>query len=173
MDPEEVVNLRRVVTFPDCPVYVTSLAGSVDAIQDSMSIPLIHLLFFSEDRQRNDGFLSFTRTSESASLILSESYLSLFPPGSLNFCGGAWSILKIENMAFAFGISNSVRVPVGSRLILISCSPEQCGIVRDCTEKLKNLGISIFYLTTYHTVYLLVSQEDYEVVVNALDSITE
>ncbi|KAK9767875.1 GATS protein-like 3 [Basidiobolus ranarum] len=144
---EQVTNLRRVVTIPDCPVYVTSLAGSVEAVQDTMSIPLIHLLFFSNDRHRDDRFFSFTRTSESASLILSEPCLSLFPPGSLNFCDGAWSILRIENTAFAF---------------------EQCGIVRDCTERLKGLGISIFYLTTYHTVYLLVNQEDSQTVVNAL-----
>ncbi|KAK9711019.1 GATS protein-like 3 [Basidiobolus ranarum] len=144
---EQITNLRRVVSFPDCPVYVTSLAGSVEAVQDTMSIPLINLLFFSDDRQRGDRFFSFTRTSENASLILSEPCLSLFPPGSLNFCGGAWSILKIEDVAFAF---------------------EQCGIVRDCTERLKNLGISIFYLTTYHTDYLLVNQEDYHAVMNAL-----
>ncbi|ORX93369.1 hypothetical protein K493DRAFT_302735 [Basidiobolus meristosporus CBS 931.73] len=148
---EQITNLRRVVSFPDCPVYVTSLVGSVEAVQNTMSIPLINLLFYSDDRsfsrERGDRFFSFTRTAENASLILSEPCLSLFPPGSLNFCGGSWSILKIEDVAFAF---------------------EQCGIVRDFTEKLKNLGISIFYLTTYHTDYLLVNQEDYHAVMNAL-----
>ncbi|KAF9358779.1 Cytosolic arginine sensor for mTORC1 subunit 2 [Mortierella sp. AD094] len=94
-----------------------------------------------------DRFFSFTRTDSTLSIIMDDATMSLFPEHSLNTHAGDWRLIAIGDGPLGF---------------------DECGIVSEFSRPLSENGIGLFYLSTFNSDYIMVSDQDFEQAVACL-----
>ncbi|KAG0020562.1 Cytosolic arginine sensor for mTORC1 subunit 2 [Entomortierella chlamydospora] len=96
---------------------------------------------------RADRFFSFTRTDNTLSMIMDDATMNLFPENSLNTHAGDWRLIAIGDGPLGF---------------------DECGIVSEFSRLLSVNGIGLFYLSTFSSDYIMVSDQDFEQAVACL-----
>ncbi|KAF9116056.1 GATS protein-like 3 [Mortierella sp. AM989] len=94
-----------------------------------------------------DRFFSFTRTDSTLSIIMDDATMSLFPEHTLNTHAGDWRLIAIGDGPLGF---------------------DECGIVSEFSRPLSENGIGLFYLSTFNSDYIMVSDQDFEQAVACL-----
>ncbi|KAF9927255.1 GATS protein-like 3 [Linnemannia zychae] len=122
-------------------LHITSMEES---LMDVLAIKLLESIFFDS---RMDRFFSFTRTDTTLSIIMDETTMSLFPDHTLNMHAGHWRLIAIGDGPLGF---------------------DECGIVSEFSRPLTENGIGLFYLSTFSSDYIMVSEQDFEVAVESL-----
>ena len=84
-------------------------------------------------------FFSISYAGMTCSLFIEQADAALFPEDSLNIYGTAWQLMRVHVAPLGF---------------------EQAGIVRDFTAPLGHNDISIYYMSTFLTDYLIVAEDD-------------
>jgi hypothetical protein len=97
---------------------------------------------------RTDRFFSYTQTDNTRSIIMDEETLSRFPDNSLNTQAGSWRLIAIGDGPLGF---------------------DECGIVSEFSRPLSEHGIQLFYLSTFHSDYIMVNDQDFEDAVKYLE----
>lgn len=105
------------------------------------------LLVLDYSYHRMDRFFSFTRTDTTLSIIMDDATLSLFPDHTLNTHAGDWRLIAIGDGPLGF---------------------DECGIVSEFSKPLAENGISLFYLSTFSSDYIMVNDQDFEQAVTCL-----
>jgi hypothetical protein len=90
---------------------------------------------------RKDRFFSVSFAGLITSIIVDSLDFQTFAEDAVNIYGSLWNLIKVDNVALGF---------------------EEYGIVKDFTVPLAQQGISIFYLSTFTTDYILIGEEDIE-----------
>ncbi|KAF9436776.1 GATS protein-like 3 [Entomortierella beljakovae] len=121
------------------------IASMEESLMDVLAIKLLESIFF-DQRQASalilsERFFSFTRTDNSLSLIMDDVTMSLFPEHTLNTHEGDWRLISIGEGPLGF---------------------DECGIVSEFSLPLCDSKISLFYLSTFCSDYIMVSDEDFE-----------
>ncbi|KAG0368657.1 Cytosolic arginine sensor for mTORC1 subunit 2 [Gamsiella multidivaricata] len=88
-----------------------------------------------------DRFFSFTQTDTTLSIIMDDATMSLFPDHTLNTHAGDWRLIAIGDGPLGFN---------------------ECGIVSEFSRPLSENGISLFYLSTFSSDYIMVNDQDFE-----------
>jgi len=101
---------------------------------------------------RDDRFFSFTQTDSTLSIIMDAATMSLFPDHTLNTQEGAWRLISIGDGPLGF---------------------DQCGIVSEYSTPLSEQDIGLFYLSTFSSDYIMVSDQDYERALECLKEAAE
>ncbi|KAF9206411.1 GATS protein-like 3 [Haplosporangium sp. Z 27] len=122
-------------------LHITSMEES---LMDVLAIKLLESIFFDN---RNDRFFSFTRTDNTLSIIMDSATMSLFPEHTLNTHAGNWRLIAIGDGPLGF---------------------DECGIVSEFSRPLSENGIGLFYLSTFNSDYIMVSEQDFEQAVSCL-----
>ncbi|KAF9350661.1 Cytosolic arginine sensor for mTORC1 subunit 2 [Mortierella sp. NVP85] len=100
-----------------------------------------HKLHITSMEHGDDRFFSFTQTDSTLSIIMDAATMSLFPDHTLNTQEGAWRLISIGDGPLGF---------------------DQCGIVSEYSTPLSEQDIGLFYLSTFSSDYIMVSDQDYE-----------
>ncbi|GJJ75798.1 uncharacterized protein EMPS_08156 [Entomortierella parvispora] len=129
------------VNFPHR-LHITSME---DSLKDQHAIRLLESIFFDN---RTDRFFSFTQTDSTLSIIMDEATMSLFPDNTLNTQAGDWRLIAIGDGPLGF---------------------DECGIVSAFSRPLSEKGIGLFYLSTFNSDYIMVSDQDFEQAVAVLE----
>ncbi|KAI9240737.1 MAG: ACT domain-containing protein [Podila humilis] len=79
---------------------------------------------------------------------MDEETLSRFPDNSLNTQAGSWRLIAIGDGPLGF---------------------DECGIVSEFSRPLSEHEIQLFYLSTFHSDYIMVSDHDFEDAVKYLE----
>ncbi|KAF9367218.1 GATS protein-like 3 [Podila verticillata] len=79
---------------------------------------------------------------------MDEETLSRFPDNSLNTQAGIWRLIAIGDGPLGF---------------------DECGIVSEFSRPLSEHEIQLFYLSTFHSDYIMVSDQDFEDAVKYLE----
>ncbi|KAG0229934.1 GATS protein-like 3 [Actinomortierella wolfii] len=116
-------------------LHITSMEQS---LLDVLAIRLLESIFFDA---RTDRFFSFTQTDTTLSMIMDDETLARFPDHTLNTHAGAWKLISIGDGPLGF---------------------DECGIVSEFTRPLSDAGIALFYLSTFSSDYLMVSDQEFE-----------
>ena len=98
-------------------------------------IKLVSPFFFS----RSNRFFSVSFAGLTTSIIVDEIDMKKFEEDAVNVYGGLWNVLRVDSVPLGF---------------------EESGIVRDFAVPLAQQEISIFYLSTFITDYILISEHD-------------
>ncbi|KFH71723.1 hypothetical protein MVEG_02018 [Podila verticillata NRRL 6337] len=121
---------------------ITSMEPS---LMDQLAVRLLESIFFDT---RTDRFFSYTQTDNTRSIIMDEETLSRFPDNSLNTQAGSWRLIAIGDGPLGF---------------------DECGIVSEFSRPLSEHEIQLFYLSTFHSDYIMVSDHDFEDAVKYLE----
>ncbi|KAG0335774.1 GATS protein-like 3 [Podila humilis] len=121
---------------------ITSMEPS---LMDQLAVRLLESIFFDT---RTDRFFSYTQTDNTRSIIMDEDTLSRFPDNSLNTQAGSWRLISIGDGPLGF---------------------DECGIVSEFSTPLSEHEISLFYLSTFHSDYILVNDHDFDESVSYLE----
>ena len=81
-------------------------------------------------------------------MIMDDKTLSVFPEHSLNTQAGDWRLIAIGDGPLGF---------------------DECGIVSEFSRPLSEDGISLFYLSTFSSDYIMVNDMDFERALNRLE----
>lgn len=148
-------------------LYLTSISHEYI---DLVTAPLIKLIFYPEKCAsvcalfvvgvshdplfftRSNRFFSMTRTDNTISLILDSDALNMFPEDYLNAYRESWKIIKVADGPLGF---------------------DETGIVKDYATALASAKVSIFYLSTFLTDYILVHRMDLKKAVNTLSRLNQ
>ncbi|KAF9325154.1 GATS protein-like 3 [Podila minutissima] len=114
---------------------ITSMEPS---LMDQLAVRLLESIFFDT---RTDRFFSYTQTDNTRSIIMDEETLLRFPDNSLNTQAGSWRLIAIGDGPLGF---------------------DECGIVSEFSRPLSEHGIQLFYLSTFHSDYIMVNDQDFE-----------
>lgn len=79
---------------------------------------------------------------------MDEETLSRFPDNSLNTQAGSWRLIAIGDGPLGF---------------------DECGIVSEFSRPLSEHEIQLFYLSTFHSDYIMVNDQDFEDAVKYLE----
>jgi len=107
---------------------------------------LLKLLLYPESKER---FFSITDTSDELSLVLEESFLSMFPEQTLQYTNQRWRAFKFDEGPLGF---------------------ESTGIVSSVATPLAQAKICLFYVSTFTTGYTLVEEQTLESATECLKS---
>ncbi|KAF9312087.1 GATS protein-like 3 [Podila horticola] len=121
---------------------ITSMEPS---LMDQLAVRLLESIFFDT---RTDRFFSYTQTDNTRSIIMDEETLSRFPDNSLNTQAGSWRLIAIGDGPLGF---------------------DECGIVSEFSRPLSEHEIQLFYLSTFHSDYIMVNDQDFEDAVKYLE----
>jgi len=110
----------------------------------SCTYALLKLLLFPTSQ---DGFFSFTDTSDGISLVIEDQFLPLFPSEALQCTTQRWRAIKFDEGPLGF---------------------ESTGIVSSVATPLAKAKISLYYVSTYTTGYTLVEEDSLEDAVECL-----
>ncbi|KAF9972156.1 GATS protein-like 3 [Actinomortierella ambigua] len=127
-------------------LHITSMEQS---LLDILAIRLLESIFFDT---RTDRFFSFTQTDTTLSMIMDDETLARFPDHTLNTHAGAWKLISIGDGPLGF---------------------DECGIVSEFTRPLSDAGIALFYLSTFSSDYLMVSDQEFDHAVSCLRETAE
>ncbi|KAF9158076.1 Cytosolic arginine sensor for mTORC1 subunit 2 [Actinomortierella ambigua] len=127
-------------------LHITSMEQS---LLDVLAIRLLESIFFDT---RTDRFFSFTQTDTTLSMIMDDETLARFPDHTLNSHAGAWKLISIGDGPLGF---------------------DECGIVSEFTRPLSDAGIALFYLSTFSSDYLMVSDQEFNHAVSCLRETAE
>ncbi|KAF9184667.1 Cytosolic arginine sensor for mTORC1 subunit 2 [Haplosporangium sp. Z 767] len=122
-------------------LYITSMEQS---LMDVLATRLLNAIFFDS---RIDRFFSFTQTDTTMSIIMDDATMNLFPDHTLNTHAGDWRLIAIGEGPLGF---------------------DECGIVSEFSRPLTENGISLFYLSTFSSDYIMVNDHDFEQAVACL-----
>ncbi|KAF9959831.1 GATS protein-like 3 [Modicella reniformis] len=86
-------------------------------------------------------FFDIRQTDTTLSIIMDDTTMGLFPDHSLNTHAGDWRLIAIGDGPLGF---------------------DECGIVSDFSWPLSESGINLFYLSTFNSDYIMVSEHDFE-----------
>lgn len=109
-----------------------------ESSMNMLAIKLLESIFFDS---RMDRFFSFTQTDTTLSIIMDDITMSLFPDHSLNTHEGDWRLIAIGDGPLGF---------------------DECGIVSEFSRPLSESGINLFYLSTFNSDYIMVSDQDFK-----------
>ncbi|KAG0054511.1 GATS protein-like 3 [Gryganskiella cystojenkinii] len=123
-------------------LHITSMEQS---LMDMLAIRLLESIFFDN---RQDRFFSFTQTDTTLSMIMDDQTLSVFPEHTLNTQEGDWRLIAIGDGPLGF---------------------DECGIVSEFSRPLSEVGIGLFYLSTFNSDYIMVNDQDFEEAVSCLE----
>jgi hypothetical protein len=101
---------------------------------------LLRVLFFSKENI-DCKFICYCETPEEISLILDEKFIKEFPEDFITISDKTWRAIQFSLGSFPW---------------------ETGGIVMSIATPLGKAGISIFYLTSFNTDYILVDEKDFE-----------
>ncbi|KAF9967215.1 GATS protein-like 3 [Mortierella alpina] len=122
-------------------LHITSMEQS---LMDMLAIRLLQSIFFDT---RLDRFFSFTQTDTTLSLIMDDATVALFPDHTLNTHAGDWRLIAIGDGPLGF---------------------DECGIVSEFSRPLNDNNISLFYLSTFNSDYIMVNDHDFDQAVACL-----
>ncbi|KAG0254738.1 GATS protein-like 3 [Mortierella polycephala] len=122
-------------------LHITSMEQS---LMDVLATRLLNAIFFDS---RSDRFFSFTQTDTTMSIIMDDATMNLFPDHTLNTHAGDWRLIAIGDGPLGF---------------------DECGIVSEFSRPLTENGISLFYLSTFNSDYIMVNDHDFEQAVACL-----
>ncbi|KAG0200865.1 GATS protein-like 3 [Mortierella sp. GBA30] len=125
-------------------LHITSMEQS---LMDMLAIRLLQSIFFDNRMER---FFSFTQTDTTLSIIMDDATMSLFPDHTLNTHAGDWRLIAIGDGPLGF---------------------DECGIVSEFSRPLSENGISLFYLSTFNSDYIMVNDHDFDQAVACLHEI--
>jgi len=103
---------------------------------------ILKLLLFPSSVGR---FLSYTETEDEISMMLDEESLSIIPYDVLKNSEDKWKYLKVNDGPLGF---------------------TETGIASSLADTLSAAGVSIFYISTFETDYVLITKQDAETAVN-------
>jgi len=106
---------------------------------------MLRMLLFPQDEKR--GFISYTETEDEVSIMVDGEYLHDLPADALINTGEVWKLLKVGDSPLGF---------------------TETGIVSSIAETLSKAGVSLFYVSTFNTDYVLVTEADADKAVKCL-----
>ncbi|KAF9365191.1 GATS protein-like 3 [Mortierella sp. NVP85] len=116
-----------------------------ESSMDAIAIKLLESIFF--DSRQVDFYVPWSGTDTTLSIIMDDTTMSLFPDHSLNTHAGDWRLIAIGDGPLGF---------------------DECGIVSEFSRPLSESGINLFYLSTFSSDYIMVSDHDFERAVTRL-----
>ncbi|KAF9408312.1 GATS protein-like 3 [Podila epigama] len=123
-------------------LWITSMEPS---LMEQLAVRLLESIFFDS---RSDRFFSYTQTDSTRSIIMDENTLARFPDNTLNMQAGCWRLIAIGDGPLGF---------------------DDCGFVSEFSRPLCEHEIQLFYLSTFHSDYIMVNDQDFEAAVAYLE----
>ncbi|PRP85780.1 hypothetical protein PROFUN_05972 [Planoprotostelium fungivorum] len=114
------------------------LIGIQKHLVQQVGAHILKLLLFPPSHKR---FLSYTETEDEISIVLDKESLECIPDDIVKHSAEMWQYLKVNDGPLGF---------------------TETGIVSSIADTLSHAGVSIFYISTFETDYVLIAEADSE-----------